>query len=227
MKIESTHGVSNETLRELYKHYSFNIEPQGFTGNISYMVIMIILVIILMVILIGTLSVQRSIDSKSNPYKKSNSFVYIGYALVLILGMAMIILSVQKSKQADENKINAERSQNNPRYETITAKGTVINITDEGYSNQTIKFNDKDNNIYYVDVPSDTIITTDDTITVKIEDRLIDDKTNEKLLSESMNKPEGIVIIKHHNKTYKAPTVNSRSISLRALEILSNEDTDV
>lgn len=106
-------------------------------------------------------------------------------------------------------------------------KGTVINITDEGYSNQTIKFNDKDNNIYYVDVPSDTIITTDDTITVKIEDRLIDDKTNEKLLSESMNKPEGIVIIKHHNKTYKAPTVNSRSISLRALEILSNEDTDV
>lgn len=226
MKIENTHSVSNETLRELYEHYSFNIEPQGFTGNMSYLFVMIMLSIIVMIILISTLSLQRSVESKSNPYKKSNSFVYIGYAMILILCMAMMILSIQKLKQGYEDKINAEREQNNPRYETITAKGTVINITDEGYSNQTIKFNDKDDNVYYVNIPNDTIISTDDTITVKIEDRLIDDETNEKLLSEAINKPEGIVIIKHHNKTYKAPIVNSRSISLRALEILSNEDTD-
>lgn len=166
----------------LTKHYSFNIEPQGSTGNMSYMIIMIILAIILMVILINTLSVQRTIDSNSNPYKKSNSFVYIGYAMILILGIAMMILSTQKLKQDDEDKINAERAQNNPRYEIITAKGTVINITDEGYSNQTIKFNDKNNNVYYVDIPSDTIISTDNTITVKIEDRLIDDETNEKII---------------------------------------------
>lgn len=125
----------------------------------------------------------------------------IAFITLLILFLPVTIGS-QIEKDFDNKKIELVLKQNNPHFETVHIKGEIDDISNgSDRDNQEIRFNDK-KHIYYVTIPSDTIVRSGDSIDVTMKNRIVDKYTKQRILSDTINKPKNKVTIKHQDQTY-------------------------
>lgn len=124
----------------------------------------------------------------------------IAFITLLIL-FSPVTIGSQIEKDFDNKKIELVLKQNNPHFETVHIKGEIDDISNgSDRDNQEIRFNDK-KHIYYVTIPSDTIVRSGDSIDVTINNRLVDKNTKQRILSDTINKPKNKVTIKHQDQT--------------------------
>lgn len=128
----------------------------------------------------------------------------------IILGITVLIfcsplfIKSQIKNDFDNKKIELALKQNNPHFETIHVKGEIDDISNgSDRDNQEIRFNDG-KHIYYVTIPSDTIVRSSDTIDVTMKDRLVDKNTKQHILSDTINKPKNKITIKHEDQTHQS-----------------------
>lgn len=127
------------------------------------------------------------------------------YQIFIILMSMLVLVSPltmesQIKKDFNNKMIKHELKQNNPHFETIHIKGEIDDISNgSNRDNQELRFNDGKHN-YYVTIPSDTIVRSGDTINISIKDRLVDKNTKQRVLSDTINKPENKVTIKHKDQ---------------------------
>lgn len=129
---------------------------------------------------------------------------------IFVFGISLLIfclpatMTSQIEKDFNNKKIELALKQNNPHFETIHVKGEIDDISNgSDRDNQEIRFNDG-KHIYYVTIPSDTIIRSGDTIDVIMNDRMVDKNTKQRMLSHAINNPKNKVTIKHQDQTYKS-----------------------
>lgn len=125
---------------------------------------------------------------------------------IFIASMSMMILVLPTTIESEIKKdfnnkiIKHELDQNTPHFESIRVKGEIDDISNGSNRNdQEIRFNDG-KYIYYVTIPSDTIVRSGDSINVTIKDRIADKNTKQRVLSDAINKPENKVTIKHKDQ---------------------------
>lgn len=124
----------------------------------------------------------------------------IAFITLLIL-FSPITIGSQIEKDFDNKEIELALKQNNPHFETVHVKGEIDDISNgSDRDNQEVRFNDG-KHIYYVTIPSDTIVRSGDAIDVTIKDRLVDKNTKQRVLSDTINKPKNKVTIKHQDQT--------------------------
>lgn len=124
----------------------------------------------------------------------------IAFITLLIL-FSPIIIGSQIEKDFDNKKIELALKQNNPHFETVHVKGEIDDISNgSDRDNQEVRFNDG-KHIYYVTIPSNTIVRSGDSIDVTINNRLVDKNTKQRVLSDTINKPKNKVTIKHQDQT--------------------------
>lgn len=124
---------------------------------------------------------------------------------IILMSMVVFILPItiesQIKKDFDNKEIELALKQNNPHFETVHVKGEIDDISNgSDRDNQEVRFNDG-KHIYYVTIPSDTIVRSGDSIDVTINNRLVDKNTKQRVLSDTINKPKNKVTIKHQNQT--------------------------
>lgn len=124
---------------------------------------------------------------------------------IILMSMVVFILPItiksQIKKDFDNKEIELALKQNNPHFETVHVKGEIDDISNgSDRDNQEVRFNDG-KHIYYVTIPSDTIVRSGDSIDVTIKDRLVDKNTKQRVLSDTINKPKNKVTIKHQDQT--------------------------
>lgn len=129
---------------------------------------------------------------------------------IFVFGISLLIfclpatMTSQIEKDFNNKKIELALKQNNPHFETIHVKGEIDDISNgSDRDNQEIRFNDG-KHIYYVTIPSDTIIRSGDTIDVIMNDRMVDKNTKQRMLSHAINNPKNKVTIKHQDQTYQS-----------------------
>lgn len=124
----------------------------------------------------------------------------IAFIILLIL-FSPVTIGSQIEKDFNNKKIELALKQNNPHFETVHVKGEIDDISNgSDRDNQEVRFNDgKD--IYYVTIPSNTIVRSGDSIDVTINNRLVDKNTKQRVLSDTINKPKNKVTIKHQDQT--------------------------
>ena len=124
----------------------------------------------------------------------------IAFITLLIL-FSPITIGSQIEKDFDNKEIELALKQNNPHFETVHVKGEIDDISNgSDRDNQEVRFNDG-KHIYYVTIPSDTIVRSGDSIDVTINNRLVDKNTKQRVLSDTINKPKNKVTIKHQDQT--------------------------
>lgn len=124
----------------------------------------------------------------------------IAFITLLIL-FSPVTIGSQIEKDFDNKKIELALKQNNPHFETVHVKGEIDDISNgSNRDNQEVRFNDG-KHIYYVTIPSDTIVRSGDSIDVTINNRLVDKNTKQRILSDTINKPKNKVTIKHQDQT--------------------------
>lgn len=127
----------------------------------------------------------------------------IAFITLLIL-FSPVTIGSQIEKDFDNKKIELVLKQNNPHFETVHIKGEIDDISNgSDRDNQEIRFNDK-KHIYYVTIPSDTIVRSGDSIDVTMKNRIVDKYTKQRILSDTINKPKNKVTIKHQDQTYQS-----------------------
>lgn len=129
---------------------------------------------------------------------------------IFVFGISLLIfclpatMTSQIEKDFNNKKIELALKQNNPHFETIHVKGEIDDISNgSDRDNQEIRFNDG-KHIYYVTIPSDTIVRSGDTIDVIMNDRMVDKNTKQRMLSHAINNPKNKVTIKHQDQTYQS-----------------------
>ena len=111
------------------------------------------------------------------------------------------MIGSQITKDFNNKKIELALKQNNPHFETVHVKGEIDDISNgSDRDNQEVRFNDG-KHIYYVTIPSDTIVRSGDSIDVTINNRLVDKNTKQRVFSDTINKPKNKIIIKHQDQT--------------------------
>ncbi|MDU6254999.1 MAG: hypothetical protein E6618_12420 [Staphylococcus warneri] len=124
----------------------------------------------------------------------------IAFITLLIL-FSPVTIGSQIEKDFDNKEIELALKQNDPHFETVHVKGEIDDISNgSDRDNQEVRFNDG-KHIYYVTIPSDTIVRSGDSINVTINNRLVDKNTKQRVLSDTINKPKNKVTIKHQNQT--------------------------
>lgn len=124
----------------------------------------------------------------------------IAFIILLIL-FSPVTIGSQIEKDFDNKKIELALKQNNPHFETVHVKGEIDDISNgSDRDNQEVRFNDG-KHIYYVTIPSNTIVRSGDSIDVTINNRLVDKNTKQRVLSDTINKPKNKVTIKHQDQT--------------------------
>lgn len=124
---------------------------------------------------------------------------------IILMSMVVFILPItmesQIKKDFDNKEIELALKQNNPHFETVHVKGEIDDISNgSDRDNQEVRFNDG-KHIYYVTIPSNTIVRSGDSIDVTINNRLVDKNTKQRVLSDTINKPKNKVTIKHQDQT--------------------------
>lgn len=125
--------------------------------------------------------------------------------IIVIISIIVFILPTmmgpQIKKDLDNKKIELALKQNNPHFETVHVKGEIDDISNgSDRDNQEVRFNDG-KHIYYVTITPNTIVRSGDLIDVRINNRLVDKNTKQRILSDTINKPKNKVTIKHQDQT--------------------------
>ena len=134
---------------------------------------------------------------------KKNLLIY--QMIIALISVFVFILPTmigsQITKDFNNKKIELALKQNNPHFKTVHVKGEIDDISNgSDRDNQEVRFNDG-KHIYYVTIPSDTIVRSGDSIDVAINNRLVDKNTKQRVLSDTINKPKNKVTIKHQDQT--------------------------
>lgn len=128
-------------------------------------------------------------------------FIFAMSFLILCLPLTM---ESQINKDFDNKHIKLTLKQNNPHFETVHVKGEIDDISNgSNRDNQELRFNDG-KHIYYVTIPSNTIVRSGDSIDVTMKDRIVDKNTKQRMLSHAINNPKNKVTIKHQDQTYQS-----------------------
>ena len=137
---------------------------------------------------------------------KENSIILqcITVSITLLIFCLPFIMESQIKKDFNNKKIELALKQNDPHFETVHVKGEVDNISNgSDRDNQEIRFNDR-KHIYYVTIPSDTIVKNGDTIDITIKNRIVDKNIKQNILSDAINKPKYKMTIKRQDQTYQS-----------------------
>ena len=189
MNIISTDPVSKDTL---YQYAHDFPEP---SPSLSNLLIPTLFTIISMTIL-ATISIT-TMKRIENERIKNIIFVII-MTLAIIVGCITILVAFHVKK---ERMIDYEYKHNHPHYQTLSTNGTIDAISNgSNRETQELRFS-KQNTNYYIKVPSDVAIRSGDTIRVNIKHQLVDNVLKTNNLSQSYNKPESDITIKHNGKT--------------------------
>lgn len=128
----------------------------------------------------------------------------ITFIISLLILFTPLTIESQIKKDVDNKHIELTLKQNNPHFETVHVKGEIDDISNgSDRDNQELRFNDG-THIYYVTIPSNTIVRSGDSIDVKINDRLVDKNTKQRMLSHAINNPKNKVTIKHQDQSYQS-----------------------
>lgn len=194
--------------RDATKH---DLEPylNNFDANVLFQDVFIksyvgfpFVILVSVSLLTGFMLITSIASNGTNPKRSKNViknlFIFLGSSFVLILYILLV------NDDFKDIYIQKELKQNNPHFETIHIKGEIDDISNgSDRNNQELRFNDG-KHIYYVTIPSDTIVRSGDSINVTIKDRIADKNTKQRVLSDAINKPENKVTIKHKDQTYQS-----------------------
>lgn len=190
--------------RDATKH---DLEPylNNFDANVLFQDVFIksyvgfpLVILISVSLLTGFMLITSIASNGTNPKRSKNViknlFIFLGSSCVLILYILLV------TDDFKDIYIQKELKQNNPHFESIRVKGEIDDISNgSNRDNQELRFNDG-KHIYYVTIPSDTIVRSGDSIDVSIKNRLADKNTKDRVLSDAINKPENKVTIKHKDQ---------------------------
>lgn len=131
---------------------------------------------------------------------------------LLFIGIFCIIVSLIIPHHFKKPMIiNEELNDYKPQFRNVHITSYIDDISnDSKKSSQELRFEHNDEN-YYVFIPSDVPVTTNDKITIDIKEQIVDKNLNKKHLSESINHPKNKITIYHRDKTYntKLITINN------------------
>lgn len=149
----------------------------------------------------------KSIYSKK---KKVDNIKRIPYTLILIIFFTSMYIGIEKLH--DYMSVHYYLNQN-PYYRAVKISGNINNISNNNNHSDTqeIRFNHNNRN-YYVNIPSDIPTQLNNTIEVKVDERLVIDKLKLNNLNNNFSHKKSEVTINHHDKIYHTHLTNKGDI---------------
>lgn len=193
MQISNTHDATYHDLKPFVDNFHTKTSLSDIFLNTTGGLIIVGCTVLAIIGLITTL-LMFAFEKNLIIYQ---CFIFAMSFLILCLPLTM---ESQINKDFDNKHIKLTLKQNNPHFETVHVKGEIDDISNgSNRDNQELRFNDG-KYIYYVTIPSDTIVRSGDSINVTIKDRIADKNTKQRVLSNAINKPENKVTIKHKDQ---------------------------
>lgn len=194
MNITNVHDATYQNLKPVVDNFHTKITLSDLILNTHAGLIILSCIILTFIGLITTFLMFAF---------KKNLLIY--QMIIALISVFVFILPTmigsQIKKDFNNKKIELALKQNNPHFETVHVKGEIDDISNgSDRDNQEVRFNDR-KHIYYVTIPSNTIVRSGDSIDVTINNRLVDKNTKQRVLSDTINKPKNKVTIKHQDQT--------------------------
>lgn len=152
-----------------------------------------LLVIAIALIVIIAITISLIVEHISG----SMLFAVIVALIIMISGFTITLIY---SKHFD---ITYELEHHHPKYRDINITSHIDDISNGSIQDtQELRFAYNNKN-YYITIPSDVPVSTNNKINIKIKNQMVDDIRDKHNLNEALNKPDGQITIQHRDKTYK------------------------